>query len=125
MDIKPSRKETQREIYEMLSSIITAKSTRTKNELIKYTRKNFEGPSAYKDVGTVASKILKAGIDGKEGEWELFTEQKHVRNKNEEYRGPKIKVGGKWYYEKSYNYVIKNNLWLGFARVRKRSNKGW
>ena len=77
---KPSRRETIDKVMDLLSKVITKTSNYTKGALIKYVRENFEGPTAYKDVGKVASKVIKQQLN-KWGKWERCTKNNYIRKR--------------------------------------------
>jgi len=76
---KPNRMETIDKVHNILSKVITKTSKYTKGALMKYVRDKFKGPSAYKDVGKVASKIIKTATKNKWGKWQSATKNNYIR----------------------------------------------
>ncbi len=77
---KVSREETVNKVMDLLSKVITKTSNYTKGALMKYVRENFKGPSAYTDVGKVASKVIKQQLN-KWGKWERCTKNNYIRKR--------------------------------------------
>ena len=78
----PPRRETREKVWSLINEVITTSSKYTKGSLIKYVRANFIGASAYKDVGTVASKVIKEEIANRYGKWIKQTKANYIRKKN-------------------------------------------
>ena len=72
------RESSIEHVKQFLSSLITNNSIYTKGALMKYARKNYEGPCVYKDVGKVVSRIVKDEL-GKYGRWEKATNNNYIR----------------------------------------------
>mgnify|MGYP003124129613 CR=1 FL=1 len=81
IDTAPSREDTNDAVLELLKTIVTSDSKTTKGYLIKFVRENFVGPSAYADVGKVASKIIKQQCLSKQGKWISTTTARHIRTR--------------------------------------------
>jgi len=77
----PARRETKAKVWSLINQVITTSSKYTKGSLIKYVRENFIGASAYKDVGTVASKLIKEEITNRFGKWVKETKANYIRKK--------------------------------------------
>ena len=85
---KPSRKETKDKIFQMIDDTISAETDKgkvicnlTKGALIRFVRQNFVGASAYKDVGKVASKIIKEEVSNRFGKWVKETKANYIRRR--------------------------------------------
>ena len=79
--VKPTRQETKDKVFQIINNLITSTSNYSKGALIKYVRANFKGASAYKDVGTVASKVIKEEITNRFGKWIKDTKANYIRKK--------------------------------------------
>jgi len=77
----PPRRETKEKVWNLINSAITTTSKYTKGALIKYVRDHFIGASAYKDVGKVASKLIKQEITNRFGKWVKETKANYIRKK--------------------------------------------
>ena len=65
-------------VKKFLTPLITDTSTFTKGGLMKYARKEYKGPCAYKDVGKVVSRIVKEEL-GRYGRWQKATNNNYIR----------------------------------------------
>tara|TARA_R100000781_G_scaffold113971_3_gene83681 strand:- start:771 stop:1367 length:597 start_codon:yes stop_codon:yes gene_type:complete len=78
-DVHITREDTYNKVLNMLIPLITKDSRRTKGNLMRYVRDNFEGPSAYADVGKVANKVIKQQTGYRSGKWERATSNRFIR----------------------------------------------
>ena len=81
IDTAPSREDTKEVVLELLKTLVTKDSKTTKGFLIKFVRENFLGPSAYADVGKVASKIIKQQCSSRQGKWVSATTARFIRKR--------------------------------------------